>query len=103
MKTYNKSYLPETVIYKGVVYERNNSISAAMSANNTPISTIRKTLKAEGRKMVLVNVLQRSLRGKTDLHGNPYQPTKWIFTTSIATSGEPETFHQMNYLFPNNY
>lgn len=83
MKTFNKSYLPETVIYNGVVYERNASITSAMSANNTPISTIRKTLKEEGRKMVLVNVLQRSLRGKTDLHGKPYQPTKWIFTTTL--------------------
>ena len=38
------------------------------------------TLRKEGRKAVLVNVMSKNLRGKTDLHGKPYQPTKWIFT-----------------------
>lgn len=26
-----------------------------------------------------VDVLSKNLRGKTDLYGLPYQPTKWIF------------------------
>jgi hypothetical protein len=27
-----------------------------------------------------ISVLATNLRGKTDLHGQPYKPSKWIFT-----------------------
>lgn len=80
MKQYNKTYLPETITYNGETYSINVEISGAMNANNTPVNTIAATLREQGRKAILVNVLSRNLRGKTDLHGNPYQPTKWIFT-----------------------
>lgn len=37
-----------------------------------------KEVKAKYRT---VKVLGLNLRGKTDLHGQPYKPTKWIFTS----------------------
>jgi hypothetical protein len=51
-----------------------------MGLNNTSESVIASTLKKEGRKCVLVNVLSKNLKGKNDIHGKPYKPTKWIFT-----------------------
>ena len=80
MKQYNKKYLPDSIEYNGETYKVNIEISGAMRDNKTPLRTISATLKKEGRKAVLVNVLSSNLKGKTDLHGNLYQPTKWIFT-----------------------
>ena len=80
MKQYSKTHLPDCIIYKGETYKVNIEISGAMRDNNTSFNTIAATLRKEGRKAVLVNVMSKNLRGKTDLHGKPYQPTKWIFT-----------------------
>lgn len=80
MKTFNKTYLPDAINYNGEEYKCNIEISAAMTLNNTPVNVIADTLKKEGRKAVLVRVLARNLRGRTDLHGKAYQPSKWIFT-----------------------
>jgi hypothetical protein len=38
-----------------------------------------KTLELAGNKIVLCNVLSKNLRNKTDLHGQPYKPTQWVF------------------------
>lgn len=83
MKTYNRSNLPESIVYNGDTYRLNAAISAGMIANNTSLRTIAHTLKKEGRKMVVVNCLAKGLKGKTDLHGQPYKPNVYIYTTSI--------------------
>lgn len=80
MKTFNKTFLPETINYLGKELKMNSEISSAMNLNNTNPKTIIETLKKENRTGVLVNVLSKNLRGKTDLYGKPYQPTKWIFS-----------------------
>ena len=80
MKTYNKTFLPESINYLGIELKMNSLESSAMNANNTNPKTIVQTLKKENRKAVLVNVLSKNLKGKTDLYGKPYQPTKWIYS-----------------------
>ena len=80
MKQYSRTHLPDSIEYNGETYKVNIEISGAMRDNNTSFNTIAATLRKEGRKAVLVNVMSKNLRGKTDLHGKPYQPTKWIFT-----------------------
>ena len=80
MKQYSRTHLPDCIEYNGETYKVNIEISGAMRDNNTPVNAIAATLRKEGRKAVLVNVLSKNLRGKTDLHGRAYQPTKWIFT-----------------------
>jgi len=82
MKIYSRKYLPESITYNNETYKMNAAISGAMNANNTPVNTIVATLKREGRKAILVQVLSSNLKGRTDLHGNPYKPTKWIFTNN---------------------
>ena len=80
MKQYSRTHLPDSIEYNGETYKVNIEISGVMRDNNTSFNTIAATLRKEGRKAVLVNVMSKNLRGKTDLHGKPYQPTKWIFT-----------------------
>ena len=66
MKQYSKTHLPDCIIYKGETYKVNIEISGAMRDNNTSFNTIAATLRKEGRKAVLVNVLSKNLKGKTD-------------------------------------
>ena len=61
MKQYSKTHLRDCIIYKGETYKVNIEISGAMRDNNTPVNTIAATLRKEGRKAVLVNVLSRSV------------------------------------------
>ena len=46
-------------------------------------ATSRDAIAAEARRRKLkyrrIEVLNRNLRGKLDLHRQPYRPTKWIF------------------------
>jgi hypothetical protein len=46
-------------------------------------ATSRDAIAAEAKRRKLkyrrVEVLSRNLRGKLDLHRQPYRPTKWIF------------------------
>jgi hypothetical protein len=81
MKQFSRTYLPDEMKYNGETYKAAAGITSAMIANNTSLKIIENTLKKEGRKMVVVNVLSKNLKGKTDLHGKPYQPQKHIYTT----------------------
>lgn len=83
MKTFKSIYLPDKIKYNGETYKANAAITSAMIANNTSLKTIEGTLKKEGRKMVVVNVLSKNLKGKIDLHGKPYKPQPHIFTTEL--------------------
>ncbi len=74
MKTYNKTSLPREIVYRGDTYVMNPDLSGVMA---TGIAAKGWNV---GIKHVCVNVLSNALKGRTDLHGNAYQPTKWIFT-----------------------
>ena len=63
------SYLPESIVYKGVVYNR----------VNLPYLEAKKLSKKKNKKIREVEVLPTILRGRTDLFGNEYRPTRWIF------------------------
>lgn len=81
MKTFNRTYLPDSVVYNGITYTYNAALTAAASINNTSHTFISNQLKLQNRKAVCVQVLSRNLKGKTNLYGKPYQPTQHIFTT----------------------
>lgn len=80
MKTYNRTYLPESINYNGKILKLNARISGAMAASNTSPTSIQRELKKEGRIGVLVRVISKELKGKTDLDRRPYKPTLHIFT-----------------------
>lgn len=80
MKTYRKTYLPDSITYQGKELKHNASMSGAMIANGTKPNVIAKILRQTGRIGVLVLVLSKNLKGRTDLHGKPYEPTQHIFS-----------------------
>ena len=78
MKKFNRTWLQEEIFYNGEHYNCNHRKSAELSSKT--LGTIKKELSEEGKKCILVNVLSSNLKGKTDLHGQPYKPTTWIYT-----------------------
>lgn len=81
MKTFNRTFLTDTINYNGETYHNNPFISAAMELNNTKLKDIATELKKQGRKAILINCLSKNLKGKKDLYGQPYKPTRHIYTT----------------------
>ena len=71
MKTITRANLPEQVKYNNKVYQFNGELSGEYSVNK---------LTALPNDAIKVAVLSRRLRGKTDLHGNFYKPSIFIFT-----------------------
>jgi len=80
MKIFNFSSLPDTVNYNGSTYRVNMGITTGMKNSGTPPDRIQTQLKLQGNHGILIKVLSRNLKGKTDLHGKLYQPSQWIFT-----------------------
>lgn len=69
-KIFNRTSLPTVVKYNNVTYAMNAEYSS---------------LYGQGKlfptcKHIRVHVLASQAKNKKDLHGNVYQPTKWIFT-----------------------
>ncbi|MFT6125865.1 MAG: hypothetical protein ACJAVA_000307 [Flavobacteriaceae bacterium] len=80
MKTYKKTSLPENIQYKGDNYKINTTISGSMKMSNTTPKKVIEALKTTGKKGILVEVLSSRLKGVTDLHGNQYKPSQFIYT-----------------------
>lgn len=74
MKSYNKTHCPDTILYMGAYYKLN--IEATHQYN--------KGVKLSGLYHVKVNVLSKSLKGKTDLYGNHYKPNIFIYSNEIG-------------------
>lgn len=62
----------------------NKQLSLCLAFNSASNSTQRENIIREIKKgkgtYRIVGVLSKKLRGRTDLHGKPYQPTIWLFT-----------------------
>jgi len=82
MKILNRSYLPKAIIYNGNIYTCNYAASSDIELRNKTDYYIKNEAEkiTGSKKILLVNVLSRKLKGKTDLYGNLYKPSKWIFT-----------------------
>jgi len=74
MKSYSKSFLPDSIEYKGQTFKYN---SEATERHRTGVTLV-------SRYHVLVKVLGRNLKGKTDLHGKPYKPNEYVFSSPIG-------------------
>lgn len=70
MKVFNKSYLPTEISYNGKEFVCDFTQSALIHSE--------QEAKRKGVK-VIVNILSNSLKGRTDLHGNPYKASVFIF------------------------
>jgi hypothetical protein len=76
MKTFNRTSLPEYVTYNGMCYKCDFKASGAICGKKVFDLEL---LGLKYKKVVAVNVLSKNLKGKTDLYGQPYRPTTWIF------------------------
>lgn len=72
MKNFNRENLPESVKYNGSEYHYLTGVTGK--------KTILDYCQAHGYKLIQVNVLQRTLRHKRDLHGNFYKPSGFYFS-----------------------
>ena len=72
MKTFNRTYLPDSIEYKGKKYNRDLDSTVAYRAGR----------RFNAQNAIQINVLEKNLRGKTDLHGLPYKAHSYIFTAS---------------------
>jgi len=79
MKVFKKTFLPEELTYNGYRYVRNIEASAKFSQSPYSWDSFDR-YQERGLRPILVEVLSNNLKGKTDLHGKPYEPTKWVFT-----------------------
>lgn len=79
MKQFNKTNI-DPITYRGVVYSCDILISAKLKTPGGNIEKAQSALKKEGLKAIQVNCMHPNLKGKTDLHGQPYTPNVWIFT-----------------------
>ena len=67
------TYLPEELVIDGI------TLRPVMPNTREERSRAWDRIQSSGLKYRTVKVLSRNLKGKTDLHGNPYQPTEWLF------------------------
>lgn len=70
MKSYNKTHCPEIIEYKG------NNYKLDIDATHQ----FKEGAKLSTRNYVKVNVLSKNLKGRTDLHGNLYIPSVFIYS-----------------------
>lgn len=69
-------YLPNTITDKGKTFERNIAESICLIEG----MSIKAKAITINKRYRIIHVLSKNLRGKTDLHGNKYKPSKWLFT-----------------------
>lgn len=79
MKIFRKTSLPVEIIYNGEKYVLDMMISKLMDLSRSNPKVIIERLKRQGKRAILVEVLNNRLKGKTDIYGKPYESTKWIF------------------------
>lgn len=77
MKTFNRTSLPESISYNGKIHKCDFKASAALSLGGV-VSW--DAFGLCGKSVVYVKVLSKQVKGKTDLYGQPYKPTTWVFT-----------------------
>jgi len=70
IKRMSKTYLPESITHLGKEFKRVCALNIDGAA---------KELQANGNHVIVLSVLSKNLKGRTDLHGNPYKPTQWVF------------------------
>ena len=83
MKTFKRTSLPDSVEVSGTELKVNIGLSHGLRENGTHPNKIAKELRKQGRKCALVLVLSKNLKGRTDLHGKQYEPSRWVFTEQV--------------------
>lgn len=69
MRTFKRTHLPDEIISQGKTY--------VLDLDKTNLKRDGHSFPA--KECIIVHVLHKNLKGRTDLHGMPYRPTEWIF------------------------
>lgn len=80
MRTIKKTYKPEEITVNGATLK--NYFEADLKGypiTNRNRHTIAAELKDKGLTVAIVEVLQTNLKGRTDLHGQEYKPSIYIY------------------------
>lgn len=80
MKVFKRTSLPEVINYNNAEYKLNSAISSSMIQSGTNPEKVLEALRSTGKKGILVEVLSTNLKNRTDLRGQLYKPSKFIFT-----------------------
>jgi hypothetical protein len=76
VRTIKKSSCPDQIELNGTTLK----MYAAGSASTRPAQNIAADLKAQGLTVCILEVMNPRLKGKTDLHSQPYKPSQFIFS-----------------------
>lgn len=84
MRTFKKTYLPDSIDYKGKVLKLDAAKSATvtLAGGSKKIAAIYMS-EIQGRTVCLVEVTNTKLKDKIDLHCNYYSPSVFIFSDHI--------------------
>lgn len=81
IRTIKKASRPDTLIINDTILK--NNVDADLQGyphTNRQKHNIAAELKAQGLTVCIVEVLSRNLKGKTDLHNQPYKPSVFIYS-----------------------
>ena len=73
MKEFLRTSLPESIKYNKHSFVRSTLLSARHQ--------VRQPFNRKG--CIMVKVLSKNLKGKTDLYRQPYKPTEWIYVKAL--------------------
>ena len=80
MKTFNRTSLPSSITYNNRVFKPCHDGTTTLCLDGyRAFNSFVSDQKASGKKCIMVNVLSRNLKSRTDLHGKLYQPSQWLF------------------------
>ena len=88
MKVFSKTSAPERITYNRKEYHRaqtteRNLLFIGYCANN-------------GIKLIQVDVLHRNLKNRENLHGNPYQPVTFYYSSPQITADQYKDLERLN-------
>jgi hypothetical protein len=84
-KVFQRTYLPESFTYGGRVFKRDPNSEKCLTADGRNFMPSLAAIHIRD-PYIVIEVLNRRLKGKNDFHGKPYRPVPYIFTTKKEAS-----------------
>lgn len=78
-----KTHLPNEILINGKTYQRDNELTSLFALGKVSRFGLQAKEATDKKRIAVLPVLSRNLRGKRDLWGNYYSPTMHIFSCSI--------------------
>ena len=87
MKTFNRTSAPDTIKYNGREYHRARTTERRLLLTGYCAN--------HSIKLIQVDVLHRNLKGRENLHGKPYEPVTFYYSSPQIT---PEQYKELEKL-----